>query len=134
MRQRNLHLRPRGEKAGLPYHRRSIAADPGVGVRFGENGWMTFKKGYFGASLEDWLEEEGILQEATASAAKKAIAQWLSEEMRRNKITKMRMAELMETSRAQLELVLETKSSNTTLETLRRAAKIAGRELLVELV
>lgn len=95
---------------------------------------MTFKKQYVGTSLEDWLEEEGILQESTIAAAKKVIAWQLSEEMRKKKITKMRMAELMETSRAQLDRVLDPMSSNTTLETLQRAAKIVGRELKVELV
>ncbi len=95
---------------------------------------MTFNKEYIGTSLEDWLEEEGILQESTLAAAKKVIAWQLSEEMRKKKITKMRMAELMETSRAQLDRVLDPMSSNTTLETLQRAAKIVGRELRVELV
>ena len=95
---------------------------------------MTFNKEYLGTSLEDWLEEEGILQESTLAAAKKVIAWQLSEEMRKKKITKMRMAELMETSRAQLDRVLDPMSSNTTLETLQRAAKIVGRELRVELV
>jgi antitoxin HicB len=95
---------------------------------------MTFNKEYLGTSLEDWLEGEGILQESTIAAAKKVIAWQLSEEMRKKKITKMRMAELMETSRAQLDRVLDPMSSNTTLETLQRAAKIVGRELRVELV
>ena len=95
---------------------------------------MTFNKEYLGTSLEDWLEEEGILQESTIAAAKKVIAWQLSEEMRKKKITKMRMAQLMETSRAQLDRVLDPMSSNTTLETLQRAAKIVGRELRVELV
>ena len=95
---------------------------------------MTFNKEYVGTSLEQWLEEEGILQDSTIAAAKKVIAWQLSEEMRKKKITKMRMAELMETSRAQLDRVLDPMSSNTTLETLQRAAKIVGRELRVELV
>jgi hypothetical protein len=34
---------------------------------------MAFKKEYLGMPLEDWLEEEGILQEATESAVKKAM-------------------------------------------------------------
>jgi hypothetical protein len=36
---------------------------------------MTLKRQYLGTSLEDWLEEEGILQEATDSAAKK-VMEW----------------------------------------------------------
>jgi hypothetical protein len=40
---------------------------------------MTFKKKHLGTPFEGWLEEEGILQEATESAAKKVIAWQLSE-------------------------------------------------------
>jgi hypothetical protein len=40
---------------------------------------MTLKRQYFDTSLEDWLEEEGILQEATDSAAKK-VMEWLAGE------------------------------------------------------
>jgi hypothetical protein len=36
---------------------------------------MTLKGQHLGTSLEDWLEEEGILQEATDSAAKK-VMEW----------------------------------------------------------
>ncbi len=36
----------------------------------------------------------------------------------------------METSRARLDRVLDPMSSNTTLETLQRAARIVGRELV----
>ena len=62
------------------------------------------------------------------------IAWQLAEEMRKKKITKKRMAEMMQTSRAQLDRVLDAESGNTTLETLQRAAKIVGRRLSVELV
>jgi antitoxin HicB len=44
------------------------------------------------------------------------------------------MAALMETSRAQLDRLLDPKRGNVTLETLRRAAHVLGRELRVELV
>jgi antitoxin HicB len=95
---------------------------------------MKFKKKHIGTRLEDWLAEEGILEDATAYAVKSVIAWQLAEEMRKKKITKQRMAEMMKTSRAQLDRVLNPNSGNTTLETLQRAAKIVGRELRVELV
>ncbi len=95
---------------------------------------MNLNKAQNGSPIEDWLEAEGILQESTLSAAKKVIVWQLSEEMRLKKITNVRMAELMETSRAQLDRILNPLSNNTALETLQRAAKIVGRELRVELV
>jgi hypothetical protein len=44
------------------------------------------------------------------------------------------MAELMHTSRAQLDRLLDPANSSATLETLMRAAKVVGRELRLELV
>ncbi len=43
------------------------------------------------------------------------------------------MAVEMETSRAQLNRVLDPEASNVTLDTLSRAARVLGRELKVEL-
>ncbi len=43
------------------------------------------------------------------------------------------MAELMHTSRAQLDRLLDPDNSGATLETLMRAAKAVGRELRHEL-
>jgi transcriptional regulator with XRE-family HTH domain len=48
-------------------------------------------------------------------------------------MTKARLAELMHTSRAQVDRILNAKG-NTTIETLQRAATLLGRELRVELV
>jgi hypothetical protein len=48
---------------------------PRTSANAGGDSDMTFKKESLGTSLEDWLEEEGILQEATDSAAKK-VMEW----------------------------------------------------------
>jgi antitoxin HicB len=95
---------------------------------------MKFNPKHLGTNLEELLAEDGRLEEATAKAVKSVIAWQLSEEMRKKKITKKRMAEMMQTSRAQLDRVLDPMGGNSTLETLQRAAKIVGRELRVELV
>lgn len=95
---------------------------------------MKLKTKHRGPTLESLLEEEGILEEATVAAIKSVIARQLAEEMRKKKISKKRMAEMMQTSRAQLDRILDAESGNTTLETLQRAAKIVGRRLSVELV
>ena len=49
-------------------------------------------------------------------------------------LTKKRMAELMKTSRAQLDRILDPDNGNATIESLQRAAHIVGRELRMELV
>lgn len=86
------------------------------------------------SSLTDFLREEGIEQEATARAVKRVIALQLQEEMKARHLTKAAMAELMETSRAQLARILDPTEFNVTLDSLARAAKVLGRSLKVELV
>ncbi|WP_245258448.1 hypothetical protein [Methylosinus sp. LW4] len=45
----------------------------------------------------------------------------------------MRMAEMMETSRAQIDRLLDPKNDSATLDTLAREAKVVGRRLRLEL-
>lgn len=87
-----------------------------------------------GSSFENWLEEEGIREEVTAAAAKAVISLKLAEEMKKKRITKKRMAELMKTSRAQLDRILDPDNGSATIESLQRAARIVGKELRMELV
>jgi hypothetical protein len=84
-------------------------------------------------SLDDFLREEGVHGELLARAAKRVIAMQLQLAMRERKLTKSAMAELMQTSRAQLDRVLDPNEFNVTLDTLARAAKVVGRELQVRL-
>lgn len=95
---------------------------------------MKVNRKHVGSRLEDWLEEEGILQETTNSAMKAVLAWQLTQEMKKRKLTKVKMAEAMKTSRAQLDRVLDPASGNVTIDTLERAAKAVGRKLKVELV
>lgn len=84
-------------------------------------------------SLDEFLDEEGIREEVTARAIKRVIALQLQQAMAERKLSKARMAELMETSRAQLARILDPEEYNVTLDTLARAAKVLGRRLSVEL-
>ena len=95
---------------------------------------MTKKNLHIGSTFESWLEEEGIYEEVTTSAIKAVIAYQLAEEMKKQGITKKRMAELMQTSRAQLDRVLDPENGSATLETLQRAAALVGRRVQIELV
>jgi len=94
---------------------------------------MTKKNPHIGSSFESWLDEEGIREEVHTSAIKAVIAQQLMVEMKAKGITKTAMALQMQTSRAQLDRLLDPHNNGVTLETLQRAAKIVGRELRLEL-
>ena len=95
---------------------------------------MTRKNPHVGSSFESWLDEEGLRKEVTAAAVKAVIAFQLADEMKKKKITKQRMARLMNTSRAQVDRLLDPKNGSATIESLQRAASIVGRELRMQLV
>lgn len=87
-----------------------------------------------GSSLEEFLVEEGILDEATNVAIKRVIAWQLKQAMADQKITKTDLAGRMATSRRQLDRVLNPDDDNVTLQTLERAAKALGHSLRLELI
>jgi antitoxin HicB len=57
----------------------------------------------------------------------------LAEEMKRKKITKAEMASKMQTSRAQLDR-LDPEKTGVSIDTIQRAALVAGRQLRIELI
>jgi predicted XRE-type DNA-binding protein len=87
-----------------------------------------------GSSLDDFLAEEGVLEEFQSRAIKEVIAWQLQEAMKVQKLSKRRLAELMHTSRTQVDRVLDPNEGNVTLETLQRAAAIVGRRVQVALI
>jgi antitoxin HicB len=95
---------------------------------------MARKNPRVGSSFESWLDEEGIREEVTAAAVKAVVARQLANEMKKKKITKQRMAELMKTSRAQVDRLLDPDHGSATIESLQRAARIVGRDLRLQLV
>ncbi len=96
---------------------------------------MTKKQNpHVGSTFESWRDEQAIREEVTAAAIKEVIAAQLAAEMKKKGITKARMAEMMETSRAQIDRLLDPENNSATLETLVRAAKVLGRQLRLDLV
>jgi antitoxin HicB len=89
---------------------------------------------HWGTTLDDFLKEEGIHEKARTAAIKKVIAWQLVQEMKKQNITKLKLAQLMHTSRAQVDRILDPEKGNVTIETLQRAASLLGRELHLELV
>jgi predicted XRE-type DNA-binding protein len=89
---------------------------------------------YTGSSFDDFLEEEGLYEECTAIAIKRVLAHQLSQEMKRQNLTKTEMAKQMQTSRAQLNRLLDPEKTGVSIDTITRAASVVGRQLRIELV
>ena len=86
-----------------------------------------------GSSIDDFLKEEGILEEAQTEAVKEVVAWQLAEAMKTRKILKSKMAALLKTSRSQVDRLLDPRN-DITLGSLQRAAVVVGRRVNVELV
>jgi antitoxin HicB len=91
------------------------------------------KNPHWGSTLDQFLDEEGIREAAKTEAVTRVVAWQLREEMKRQGLSKAKLAEQMKTSRAQIDRVLNARG-NVTIETLQRAARIVGRKLRLELV
>lgn len=87
-----------------------------------------------GSSFDDFLKDEGLHEEITAASIKRVLAWQLREAMTAQGMTKVRMAALMNTSRSQLDRILDPDDVKIQLETLYKAANVLGREVRVELV
>ena len=87
-----------------------------------------------GSSLDDFLREEGLLEEVEAAALKRAVAMKVADLMRTEKMKKTTMAQRMHTSRAALDRLLDPANTSVTLATLNRAAKALGRKVKIDLV
>lgn len=95
---------------------------------------MTTKKKHIGSSFDSWLEEEGILEEATSTAIKRVLARQITDAMKEQGLSNAEMARRMRTSRAAVVRLLDPHNEAVTLSTLSKAARAVGRELHLELV
>jgi len=87
-----------------------------------------------GSSFEEFLEEEGLLEECTRTAIKRVLAFQIEQMMKEKNISKTVMANKMHTSRASLNRLLDSANESVTLYTLKKAASVLGRKLKIELV
>ena len=90
-------------------------------------------KKHMGSSIDDFLKEEGIFEEAQAQAVKEVVAWQLTEAMKKKNISKNKMAALLKTSRTQVDRILDPKN-DITLGSLQRAAAMVGRRVRIKLV
>jgi len=75
-----------------------------------------------------------MADEVNAAAIKRVLAWQLQEAMEQEKISKNQMAKAMQTSRSQLDRILDPDNSGIQLDTLIKAAHVLGRGLRIELV
>lgn len=88
---------------------------------------------HHGSSFEDFLADDGILDDARSRATKKVIAAQIAAEMQAHDLTKTALAARMGTTRAQLDRLLDPDNDAVTLATLKRAAAALGRTVRLEL-
>ncbi len=88
---------------------------------------------HFGSSFDSFLEDDGILEEATAREQPKVLAYQLAAEMKTQEVSKSEMARRMKTSRTQINKLLDPESKSFRMDTAQKAAAALGRNLLVAL-
>lgn len=86
-----------------------------------------------GSDFEDFLREEGRLEEATAVAIKRVLAWEIQRAMAADGVTQAEMARRMKTSRAVVRRLLDAEDSSVTLATISRAAAALGRQIELKL-
>jgi antitoxin HicB len=89
---------------------------------------------YIGSDFDDFLAEEGLLEEAEAAAVKRVLAYQICQLMQAQNLSKSEMARRMKTSRAALERLLDPENRSVTLSTLDKAAQSLGKHLRLTLV
>ena len=95
---------------------------------------MSKDKGRIGSTFEDFLKKEGTYEETTAIAVKRVLAWQLAQAMKEKQISKNQMAKAMNTSRSQLDRILDPDNENIQLNTVIKAAQVLGHRLRIELV
>ena len=90
-------------------------------------------KKHVGSNFDDFLAEEALLDDATATAVKRVIAWQIEQEMKAQKLTKPALASKMRTSRAALNRLLDASDTSLTLTTLASAATALGKHIKIEL-
>jgi hypothetical protein len=86
------------------------------------------------SDFDELLKEDGIYDEVNDIAIKRVIAYQLETEMKAQSITKTKMAEMMNTSRAVVNRLLNPDNSSLTLHTFETATNVLGKRLNISIV
>jgi antitoxin HicB len=90
-------------------------------------------KTHIGSNFDNFLKEEGLLEEVTTSAIKRVISYQLKKAMEERNVTKQKLADMMSTSRASLDRLLNPENTSITIKTLGKAAHALGKKIVVDL-
>jgi hypothetical protein len=91
------------------------------------------KNPHRGSKFEDYLAEQGLLEEVNAAATKRVLVWQIGQAMKKQRVTKSALAKRMKTSRMALDRLLDADNTSVTLQTMGRAAAALGKELSVAL-
>jgi len=88
---------------------------------------------HIGSSLDSFLSEEGLLNEVTATAAKRVLAWQLQQAMEEKELSKSELARQLDTSRAAVNRLLDPENVSVNLQTMDKAARALGKRLIIHL-
>jgi predicted XRE-type DNA-binding protein len=89
---------------------------------------------HLGSDFDDFLREEGLLEEVEAVAAKRVLAYQISAAMKDQELSKATMARRMGTSRSSLDRLLDPSVPSVTLLTIEKAAHVLGKRVRIQMV
>ena len=81
-----------------------------------------------GSNFDEFLAEEGILEEVSAKALKRLLALQIADVMMETDLTETSLAQKMQTSRSQLNRLLDPDNTSVTLESLEHLARAIGKQ------
>jgi antitoxin HicB len=86
------------------------------------------------ADFDDFLRAKGFEADIKIAVEKRIIALQLEAERKSFGISKSELARRVGTSRAQIDRILDPRSQNVTIESLKRVAAVMGKRLHFELI
>ena len=92
------------------------------------------ESGQAGVLFEEFLKEQGTYKSTTEQAVKRVLAFQLTTAMKEQHISKVEMAKRLDTSRSQIDRLLDPDNDGVTLSVLVSVAQAVGRTIKLELV
>jgi antitoxin HicB len=87
------------------------------------------KRKHLGSEFEDFLAEQGILEECRAAAIKFKIARELEKAMSEQKLSKAEIAKRLKTSRTGVDRLLDPENTSITLNAMAKVANLLGKRM-----
>jgi len=87
------------------------------------------KSKQLGSRFEDFLSEQGMLEECRAAAIKFKIARELEKAMKQQRISKAEIAKRLKTSRTGVDRLLDPANTSITLNTMAKVAQLLGKQI-----